>query len=38
MDTVLLTGCAGFIGFHTAKELLRLGHRVVGYDNVTDIL
>lgn len=36
MDTVLLTGCAGFIGFHTAKELLRLGHRVVGYDNVND--
>lgn len=36
MDTVLLTGSAGFIGFHAAKELLRLGHRVIGYDNVND--
>lgn len=32
--TILLTGCAGFIGFHTAKKLLNDGHRVVGVDNI----
>ena len=31
---VLLTGCAGFIGFHTAQRMLDAGHEVVGYDNV----
>ena len=36
MDTVLLTGSAGFIGFHVAKELLVLGHKVIGYDSVND--
>src|SRR3989338_3755608 len=33
--TVLVTGAAGFIGFHVAKELLNRGYRVVGYDAVT---
>lgn len=32
----LITGNAGFIGFHTAKTLLEHGHSVVGYDNVND--
>lgn len=32
---VFLTGCAGFIGFHTAQELLRRGDEVVGLDNVS---
>ncbi|MCA0369514.1 MAG: SDR family NAD(P)-dependent oxidoreductase [Proteobacteria bacterium] len=32
MKTVLVTGCAGFIGFHTAQALLEAGHRVVGID------
>ncbi|MBI2636184.1 GDP-mannose 4,6-dehydratase [Candidatus Peregrinibacteria bacterium] len=32
---ILLTGCAGFIGFHTAQELLRRGDEVVGLDNVS---
>ena len=36
MDTILLTGSAGFIGFHTAKELLKQGHTVIGYDNMND--
>ena len=36
MDTILLTGSAGFIGFHTAKELLKTGHTVIGYDNLND--
>lgn len=34
--TVLVTGAAGFIGFHTALRLLRRGHRVVGFDNLND--
>lgn len=32
----LITGSAGFIGFHLAKELLELGCTVVGYDNLND--
>ena len=31
---LLVTGAAGFIGFHTAKHLLQLGHEVVGLDNL----
>jgi UDP-glucuronate 4-epimerase len=30
----LVTGAAGFIGFHLAKRLLELGRRVVGLDNL----
>ena len=33
---VFLTGAAGFIGFHTARVLLTLGHEVFGYDSVND--
>jgi len=32
--TILLTGAAGFIGFHTAKALAARGERVVGVDNL----
>jgi len=32
--TVLVTGTAGFIGFHTARRLLAAGRQVVGYDVV----
>jgi UDP-glucuronate 4-epimerase len=31
---ILITGAAGFIGFHTAKKFLELGHEVVGIDNL----
>jgi len=31
---ILVTGAAGFIGFHVAKRLLQDGHRVVGFDNL----
>ena len=31
---ILVTGAAGFIGFHTARRLLDAGHRVVGLDNL----
>ena len=33
---VLITGAAGFIGFHLAKRLLKEGHSVVGIDNMND--
>lgn len=33
---ILLTGIAGFIGFHTAKKLMSLGHQVIGIDNIND--
>jgi UDP-glucuronate 4-epimerase len=33
---ILLTGVAGFIGFHTAQKLLMLGHEVVGLDDLND--
>ena len=32
----LVTGTAGFIGFHLARRLLADGHDVTGYDAVTD--
>ena len=32
--TVLVTGAAGFIGFHLSTRLLELGRPVVGFDNV----
>lgn len=34
--TVLVTGAAGFIGFHTCKALLARGETVVGVDIVND--
>lgn len=33
---VLITGIAGFIGFHTARKFHELGHDVVGIDNFND--
>ena len=33
---ILVTGSAGFIGFHTAKRLLERGDSVVGFDVVND--
>ncbi len=36
MKRVLVTGTAGFIGFHLAKLLLSEGFRVHGYDGMTD--
>lgn len=34
--TILVTGSAGFIGFHTAKKLLEAGNIVIGADNFND--
>ena len=36
MRTVLVTGSAGFIGFHLSTLLLQEGFRVVGFDAMTD--
>lgn len=33
--TSLVTGCAGFIGSHVADELAKLGHTVVGLDDLS---
>ncbi|WP_333494610.1 NAD-dependent epimerase [Kluyvera sp. CHPC 1.251] len=32
----LVTGAAGFIGFHVCERLLKAGHQVVGIDNLND--
>ena len=33
---ILVTGAAGFIGFHLSKSLLEKGHDIVGIDNIND--
>ena len=33
---LLLTGTAGFIGFHLAKRLLADGHEIIGLDNINE--
>jgi UDP-glucuronate 4-epimerase len=33
---ILVTGAAGFIGFHVARRLLQDGHPVLGLDNLND--
>ena len=33
---ILVTGTAGFVGFHLAKKLLERGDEVVGLDNIND--
>jgi UDP-glucuronate 4-epimerase len=32
--TVLVTGAAGFIGFHLSRRLLERGTAVLGFDNM----
>ncbi len=36
MKNILVTGTAGFIGFHVAKRLLGDGYRVTGLDCIND--
>lgn len=36
MTNYLVTGAAGFIGFHTSRQLLARGDAVVGIDNLND--
>ena len=33
---ILVTGAAGFIGFHTSKRLLESGYEIIGLDNLND--
>ena len=36
MSKILITGCAGFIGFHLSRFLLEQGEEVTGIDNLND--
>jgi UDP-glucuronate 4-epimerase len=36
MKKILVTGTAGFIGFHLANKLVELGIEVIGIDNIND--
>lgn len=36
IETVLITGTAGFIGYHLSERLLADGYNVVGIDNIND--
>ncbi|MEL6786980.1 MAG: NAD-dependent epimerase/dehydratase family protein, partial [Cyanobacteria bacterium J06607_15] len=33
---ILVTGAAGFIGYHLSNKLLALGYKVCGIDNLND--
>ena len=36
MKKILVTGSAGFIGFHLSERLLNEGYQVLGLDGITD--
>lgn len=36
MKKILVTGAAGFIGFHLVRRLIAEGHQVTGLDNIND--
>jgi len=36
LKKVLVTGAAGFIGYHTSKKLVEEGFKVIGLDNIND--
>ena len=33
---ILVTGAAGFIGYHLCSKLLEIGEEVIGFDNIND--
>lgn len=35
-NKILITGAAGFIGYHTSQKLLKAGYEVLGLDNIND--
>ena len=34
---ILITGAAGFVGFHLTKKLLTYGHDILGIDNLNEV-
>ena len=35
-NSILITGSAGFIGFHLCRFLLEKGFNIIGVDSITD--
>ena len=35
VNPILVTGAAGFIGFHVARRLVEIGREVIGIDNLS---
>ena len=31
---IIITGCAGFIGYHLCQSLIERGHHIMGIDNI----
>ena len=36
MKNILVTGCAGFIGFHLCIKLTSTKYRIIGIDNINN--
>ena len=36
MKSILVTGCAGFIGFYISKKLIVKGYKIIGVDNLNN--
>ena len=36
MKSILVTGCAGFIGMHISEKLLKKKYKVIGIDNINN--
>jgi UDP-glucuronate 4-epimerase len=36
MKKILVTGAAGFIGFHLCKTLIKENYLIIGLDNIND--
>ena len=36
MKNILVTGCAGFIGFHLCNKLINKNYNIIGIDNLNN--